>query len=77
LHLFGVKGACLSQLRGFGRVASADSMAYDFGARMKARREGVSNSVALRSSEMTRWMAAAAQRLQPALGDQLRLFAGS
>lgn len=54
-------------------VASADSMAYDFGARVKAHRAGRSNTVAHRTAEMTRWMSAAAQRIKPAFGDQFRL----
>lgn len=73
LHLFGVKGACLADLKMLDFVASADSMAYDFGARVKAHRAGRSNTIAHRSAEMTRWMSAAAQRIKPAFGDQLRL----
>ncbi|MCY1167491.1 hypothetical protein D9M73_74540 [compost metagenome] len=73
LHLFGVKGGCLSELKMLDFVASADSMAYDFGARVKAHRAGRSNTVAHRSAEMTRWMSAAAQRIKPACGDQFRL----
>lgn len=72
-HLFGVKGACLSHLKMLPWIASADSMAYDFGARVKAHRSGVSNSIEHRSKEMTRWMASAAQRLKPSAGDQYRL----
>ncbi len=73
LHLFGVKGGCLSELKMLDFVASADSMAYDFGARVKAHRAGRSNTVAHRTAEMTRWMSAAAQRIKPAFGDQFRL----
>ncbi|WP_425952942.1 DUF7221 family queuine tRNA-ribosyltransferase-like protein [Ralstonia pseudosolanacearum] len=72
-HLFGVKGAALSEVKMLDWVASADSMAYDFGARIKARESGISNSIAHRSGEMSRWMAAAANRMKPAAGDQLRL----
>lgn len=73
VHMFGVKGAFLSELKMLDWVGSCDSMAYDFGARVKAHRTGVSNTLAHRSKEMTRWMSAAAQRLKPASGDQYRL----
>lgn len=73
LHLFGVKGACLSDIKMMDCVASADSMAYDFGARVKAREGRFSNSMQHRTAEMTRWMAAAADRLRPGAGDQFRL----
>lgn len=36
---------------------------------------GESNTMDNRTQEMTHWMAAAAERLKPALGDQHRLFA--
>lgn len=73
LHLFGVKGAALQQLRTYPWIASADSMAYDFSARQKALREGRSNTLAHRSGEMTRWMSAAVERMRPTAGDQHRL----
>ncbi|WP_432263371.1 DUF7221 family queuine tRNA-ribosyltransferase-like protein [Cupriavidus sp. TMH.W2] len=73
LHLFGVKGAALSEVKMLDWVASVDSMAYDFGARIKARESGISNSIAHRSSEMSRWMSAAANRMRPIPGDQFRL----
>lgn len=73
LHLFGVKGASLSELKMLDWIASADSMAYDFGARVKARQEGVSNTIANRSAEMTRWMGAAKSRMIARPGDQFRL----
>ena len=72
-HLFGVKGSCLAELKMMDWIASADSMAYDFGARVKARESGVSNTVKHRSSEMSRWMSSASSRLKPAPGDQFRL----
>jgi hypothetical protein len=74
LHCFGVKGSVLSELKMLDWVGSADSMAYDFGARIKARKGGHSNSMAHRSKEMTDWMSAAARRIQPAAGDQFRLL---
>lgn len=73
LHLFGVKGAALSQVKMYPWIASADSMAYDFGARVKAREACVSNTLAHRAGEMTRWMQAAAGRIRPSRGDQFRL----
>lgn len=64
LHLFGVKGEALSELGDQHWIASADSMAYDFGARLKAHHAGVSNSMQHRCSEMDRWMSAALQRIE-------------
>lgn len=73
LHLFGVKGTALSRLRTFTSIASADSMAYDFLARVRARDHGISNSLAHRSSYMSHWMTSANGRIRPAENDQLRL----
>jgi len=73
LHLFGVKGTALSQVRMYPWIASADSMAYDFGARVKARKSRTLNTLAHRAAEMTRWMQAAASRIRPSAGDQFRL----
>lgn len=73
LHLFGVKGSALSELKMLPFVASADSMAYDFSARVKARSSGISNSIAHRSEVMSGWMSKAATRMAPAAGDQFRL----
>lgn len=73
VHLFGVKGASLAKVKMMPWVASADSMAYDYGARIKAHRSGVSNSMAHRSTEMTRWMETAAMQMRPTVGDQFRL----
>jgi len=72
-HLFGVKGAALEQVKMMPWIASADSMAYDFGARINARKAGVSNTIEHRSREMSAWMSAAARRMKPAAGDQFRL----
>jgi hypothetical protein len=78
LHLFGVKGECLSEVKDMPWIASADSMAYDFNSRVVARRAGVSNTMDLRAAEMSRWMAQAGSRMNggraPA-GDQLQLWA--
>lgn len=73
LHLFGVKGACLDHLKMRGWIASADSMAYDDGARRQAWARGHSNTVGHRSDAMSRWMQGAAERLAPAAGDQYQL----
>lgn len=73
LHLFGVKGAALKELRTMPWLASADSMAYSFGARVKARKAGISNTLQHQAEEMTQWMRAAAARIKPAAGDQLRI----
>lgn len=73
VHLFGVKGSVLSSLKLLPWVGSADSMAFDFGARIKARKQGCSNTMAHRSQEMSAWMLKASQRLRPATGDQFRL----
>jgi hypothetical protein len=73
LPLFGVKGRCLSHVKMYDWIAGADSMAFDFGARVKAREKGISNTVGHRSEEMTCWMRAAAARIEPSAGDQFRL----
>lgn len=73
LHLFGVKGTALNDIKMMPFVASADSMAYDFGARINARKAGISNNFANRSKEMSAWMSAAAKRMKPMAGDQFRL----
>ena len=73
LHMFGVKGSCLSELKMLDWIASADSMAYDLGARMKALKSGHSNSMRHRSAEMTEWMQTAGKRIKPSAGDQFRL----
>lgn len=73
LHMFGVKGMALDELKMMPEIASVDSMAYDYSARSKAFHGKFSNSVAHRSSEMTAWMTKANDRLRPAAGDQFRL----
>lgn len=62
LHLFGVKGPLLSQLRDLPWIASVDSMAFDFSARMNARKAARSNTMEGRCQEMSRWMGAARAR---------------
>lgn len=73
VHLFGVKGASLPHLKMCDWIGSADSMAYDDGARRRAWRGRHSNTVTHRAAEMSRWMAASARQVAPALGDQHRL----
>jgi hypothetical protein len=65
LHLFGVKGTALEGIRHLPWIASCDSMAYDFGARIDARKAGISNCMAHRSSAMSRWMKGAANWMTP------------
>ena len=62
-HCFGVKGEALTKIRDKHWVASADSMAWDFSARVKAHRSGISNTMAHRCSEMDQWMSAALKRI--------------
>ncbi|SEI20769.1 DUF7221 family queuine tRNA-ribosyltransferase-like protein [Paraburkholderia hospita] len=73
LHLFGVKGQALERVKMYDWVASADSMAFDFAARIEARKSGQSNTIAHRANQMDRWMRSATQRATPAGGDQYRL----
>lgn len=73
LHLFGIKGTSLDRVKMIKAVASFDSMAFDYSARMKALHNKHSNSMRHRSREMTDWMTAAAARLKPSPGDQFRL----
>lgn len=73
VHLFGVKGTCLSKIKMMDWIASADSMAYDFQSRIQSRKEGVSNTVLRRSAEMSQWMQRATRQLAPCAGDQFRL----
>lgn len=63
LHLFGVKGGCLGEMASNSWIASADSMAFDLGARIKAHQRGHSNSMVHRCAEMDRWMRAALARI--------------
>ena len=56
LHLFGVKSTALGELSHHPRVASSDSMAWDFAARMDARARGVSSTMRLRARSMGRWL---------------------
>jgi hypothetical protein len=73
LHLFGIKGQALTQVKMYDWVASVDSMAFDFGARIKSRQRGTPNSMMHRRAEMTRWMTSAAALAKPSAGDQFRL----
>ncbi len=69
-HLFGVKGAGLSQFMNIPRVASVDSMAYDFTERVNAHRRGHSNTMEGRTQAMTHWMEKIGRAIRPAGGKQ-------
>lgn len=73
IHLFGVKGTCLAELKKLPWVASTDSMAYDLSARLKALKAGHSNSASHRCGEMTRWMQSANKRIDPSAAAQTEL----
>jgi hypothetical protein len=73
VHLFGVKGTALDQVKKLAWIGSFDSMAWDYGARVKAHKGGHSNTLLHRCEEMSRWMSAAAQRIAPSKGSQLAL----
>ena len=57
LHLFGVKGGAISEFGDHPRLASIDSMAWDFGVRCKQR---TGRTQAMRATAMTGWQAAQA-----------------
>lgn len=73
VHLFGVKGAALERVKMMPWVAGFDSMAFDCGARVEARKKRISNTLEHRRRTMSRWMDGAARRMAPAAGDQFRL----
>jgi hypothetical protein len=62
-HLFGVKNQALSEIPKMDFIASSDSMAWDFGSRVKAHKAGVSHSMERRTKEMSEWMSAAMARV--------------
>lgn len=66
LHVFGAKNFALNEIPKLEFVASSDSMAWDYSARVKAHKHGVSNSMERRSTEMTSWMQAAMARVSSA-----------
>jgi hypothetical protein len=55
LHLFGVKSQALRILKAHPRVASSDSMAWDFAVRMECRKESRSFDIASRVAGMHKW----------------------
>lgn len=56
LHLFGVKGSAIAALAGHPRIASVDSMAWDFAARREKSKRGLpSCTIEHRAAEMRRW----------------------
>lgn len=65
VHLFGVKGSGLAELKNLPWVASADSMAYDFTERVNAHRRGKPNKIEGRAQAMTRWMDKAQHVIRP------------
>lgn len=65
LHLFGVKGAAIAKLDEFSRVASVDSMAFEFEARMRAMKARTPKTVESRVRCMDEWVAAQCSRLVP------------
>jgi hypothetical protein len=73
LHLFGEKGQALERVKMYEWVAGVDSMAFDFAARIEARKSGQANTIAHRAIQMDRWMTSAIRRATPAGGDQFRL----
>lgn len=75
LHLFGVKGDVLGNLGSLRtRVESVDSMAWDFAARMEARKAGASCTVELRARAMRDWYHRQVSRMSASAGPQLSLF---
>ena len=62
-HLFGVKNQALNEIPKMNFIASSDSMAWDYSARVKAHRTGVTNSMDRRKTEMSAWMASAMARI--------------
>lgn len=62
-HLFGVKNQALNNIPKMDFIASSDSMAWDYSARVKAHRSGVTNSMDRRKTEMSAWMASAMSRI--------------
>ena len=55
-HLFGVKGTGFGKLGSNPRVASVDSLAWDYAARWKAREMDIPKDYALRLDEMRKWI---------------------
>lgn len=55
-HLFGVKGSAISELSKLPRVASVDSMAYEFRARVLAREAGATKTISFRAEVLEKWM---------------------
>jgi hypothetical protein len=67
VHAYGVKGQALTDLSQMDFVASADSLAWDFSARMSACKAGVSNTMERRKSGMSEWMHSALARISPSI----------
>lgn len=56
MHLFGVKSGALRILKSHPRVASTDSMAWDFAVRMECRRQSIPFSMDRRIAGLNRWV---------------------
>jgi hypothetical protein len=70
LHLFGVKGSALSDLVGLP-VASMDSAAWQYRARMKALHDNISCTIRVKSAAMEHWYRKEQQNIKEP--NQLRL----
>jgi len=57
LHLFGIKGSALERLVKLPQIASFDSMAWDFAARVHSRKHGQPNTMDRRAATMHAWYA--------------------
>lgn len=69
LHLFGVKSGAVERLANHPRIASVDSMAWDYASRVEARQEGASNTSRRRIRHLLRWYSRQERRSRPAQGD--------
>lgn len=67
LHLFGVKGTALSAISTYfpDRVASVDSMAWEFAARVEARKAGRRKTIDYRLDHLETWMGRNLDRSAP------------
>lgn len=68
LHLFGVKSGALQRLADHPRLCSIDSCAWDFAARVEARKTGAAKSIAYRGKFLRDWY----DRQQQAIATGLR-----
>ena len=73
VHLFGVKSHALRHLGNHPRLASVDSQAWDYQARVNPRNAGVSNTLANRADALGTWYGRQLERLDQAVAVQGRL----